>query len=124
MITTFPSLTKPSPASVTPVGATPVASATSAAIAAVAAARAAAAASATQTPATTSSSVVVASTVNGRKRRNSNVTNGVSPSYPRMENSSNLSQSMDSVNTASGEEEVGIFLNEQMTSAAHWYSSI
>merc|ERR1711988_1989822 len=37
-----------------------------------------------------------------------NVTaNGVNPSsYPRMENSSNLSQSMDSVNTASGEEEV------------------
>lgn len=104
VITTFPSLTKPSPASVTPVGATPVASATSAAIAAVAAARAAAAAS--QTSTSTSTTSVVASTVNGRKRRNSNVTNGVSPSYPRMENSSNLSQSMDSVNTASGEEEV------------------
>jgi len=55
--------------------------------------------------------IITASTVNGRKRRISNsagnVTNGVNPSsYPRMENSSNLSQSMDSVNTASGEEEV------------------
>ena len=59
-----------------------------------------------------SAGIITASTVNGRKRRISNsagnVTNGVNPSsYPRMENSSNLSQSMDSVNTASGEEEVG-----------------
>lgn len=58
-----------------------------------------------------SAGIITASTVNGRKRRISNsagnVTNGVNPSsYPRMENSSNLSQSMDSVNTASGEEEV------------------
>ena len=56
--------------------------------------------------------IITASTVNGRKRRISNsanvTANGVNPSsYPRMENSSNLSQSMDSVNTASGEEEVG-----------------
>jgi ATP-dependent Zn protease len=55
--------------------------------------------------------IITASTVNGRKRRISNsanvTANGVNPSsYPRMENSSNLSQSMDSVNTASGEEEV------------------
>jgi len=51
----------------------------------------------------------VAATVNGRKRRMSSSNSGnnnSSPSYPRMENSSNLSQSMDSVNTASGEEEV------------------
>lgn len=51
----------------------------------------------------------VATTVNGRKRRMSSSNSGnnnSSPSYPRMENSSNLSQSMDSVNTASGEEEV------------------
>lgn len=58
-----------------------------------------------------SAGIITASTVNGRKRRISNsagnVTNGINPSsYPRMENSSNLSQSMDSVNTASGEEEV------------------
>ena len=63
-----------------------------------------------QVPAVTG--IITASTVNGRKRRISNsagnVTNGINPSsYPRMENSSNLSQSMDSVNTASGEEEVG-----------------
>merc|ERR1739848_725492 len=50
----------------------------------------------------------VAATVNGRKRRMSSSNSGnnnSSPSYPRMGNSSNLSQSMDSVNTASGEEE-------------------
>ena len=65
-----------------------------------------------QVTAVTTTNIITASTVNGRKRRISNsagnVTNGVNPSsYPRMENSSNLSQSMDSVNTASGEEEVG-----------------
>ena len=65
-----------------------------------------------QVTAVSATSIITASTVNGRKRRISNsagnVTNGVNPSsYPRMENSSNLSQSMDSVNTASGEEEVG-----------------
>jgi len=64
-----------------------------------------------QVTAVSATSIITASTVNGRKRRISNsagnVTNGVNPSsYPRMENSSNLSQSMDSVNTASGEEEV------------------
>jgi len=64
-----------------------------------------------QVTAVTTTNIITASTVNGRKRRISNsagnVTNGVNPSsYPRMENSSNLSQSMDSVNTASGEEEV------------------
>ena len=100
---------------------------TSAAIAAVAAARAAAVAAASTSsanqlvgqPAVTPSvqpvqaaGIITASTVNGRKRRISNsanvTANGVNPSsYPRMENSSNLSQSMDSVNTASGEEEVG-----------------
>ena len=103
-------------------------SVTSAAIAAVAAARAAAVAAASTSsaanlvgqPAVTPSvqpvqaaaGIITASTVNGRKRRISNsanlTANGVNPSsYPRMENSSNLSQSMDSVNTASGEEEVG-----------------
>lgn len=103
-------------------------SVTSAAIAAVAAARAAAVQAQQQaaTPVPTSaprpggqavvpvtSGIITASTVNGRKRRISNsaggnvTANGVNPSsYPRMENSSNLSQSMDSVNTASGEEEV------------------
>lgn len=106
-------------------------SVTSAAIAAVAAARAAVAANLTPNPsavaaavaqaqqqqtipATSSSAVVTgsqvtANTVNGRKRRMSSSNSGnnnSSPSYPRMENSSNLSQSMDSVNTASGEEEV------------------
>ena len=129
VITTFSSLTKPSPASAT-TGASPVASSasvTSAAIAAVAAARAAAVAAASTSsaanlvgqPAVTPSvqpvqaaGIITASTVNGRKRRISNsanvTANGVNPSsYPRMENSSNLSQSMDSVNTASGEEEVG-----------------
>jgi hypothetical protein len=136
VITTFSSVIKPGPASVNPTGVSPVAnssSVTSAAIAAVAAARdAAVAASAAanqqaaqvqaaqaaaiaaqagqQVPAVTG--IITASTVNGRKRRISNsagnVTNGINPSsYPRMENSSNLSQSMDSVNTASGEEEVG-----------------
>lgn len=97
---------------------------TSAAIAAVAAARAAAvqaqqqaavAASTTSVVQATqqvNAGIITASTVNGRKRRISNsasnvTANGVNPSsYPRMENSSNLSQSMDSVNTASGEEEV------------------
>jgi len=104
---------------------------TSAAIAAVAAARAAAvqaqqqaaAAASTNTAVATrpggqavvpvsTAGIITASTVNGRKRRISNsagnvTANGVNPSsYPRMENSSNLSQSMDSVNTASGEEEV------------------
>lgn len=136
VITTFPSLTKPSPASaaaaqgavVSPVTSTPAA-VTSAAIAAVAAARAAAAAQQAQQQAVVSTASVaqsasivnpssavasavgtsaVASTVNGRKRRisNSNTNGVVGNSYPRMENSSNLSQSMDSVNTASGEEEV------------------
>lgn len=106
-------------------------SVTSAAIAAVAAARAAAvqaqqqaaAAASTNTTVATrpggqavvpvsTAGIITASTVNGRKRRISNsagnvTANGVNPSsYPRMENSSNLSQSMDSVNTASGEEEV------------------
>jgi len=99
-------------------------SVTSAAIAAVAAARAAAvqaqqqaavAASTTSVVQATqqvNAGIITASTVNGRKRRISNsasnvTANGVNPSsYPRMENSSNLSQSMDSVNTASGEEEV------------------
>ena len=141
MITTFSSVIKPGQASVNPTGVSPVANAssvTSAAIAAVAAARdAAVAASAAanqqaqvqaaqaaaiaaqagqqagqQVTAVNATSIITASTVNGRKRRISNsagnVTNGVNPSsYPRMENSSNLSQSMDSVNTASGEEEVG-----------------
>ena len=141
VITTFSSVIKPGPASVNPTGVSPVAnssSVTSAAIAAVAAARnAAVAASAQQATqaqvqaaqaaaiaaqagqqagqqvtAVSATSIITASTVNGRKRRISNsagnVTNGVNPSsYPRMENSSNLSQSMDSVNTASGEEEVG-----------------
>ena len=141
MITTFSSVIKPGQASVNPTGVSPVvnsSSVTSAAIAAVAAARdAAVAASAAanqqaqvqaaqaaaiaaqagqqagqQVTAVNATSIITASTVNGRKRRISNsagnVTNGVNPSsYPRMENSSNLSQSMDSVNTASREEEVG-----------------
>ena len=139
VITTFSSVIKPGPASVNPTGVSPVAnssSVTSAAIAAVAAARNAAAANqqagqaqvqaaqaaaiaaqagqqaGQQVTAVSATSIITASTVNGRKRRISNsagnVTNGVNPSsYPRMENSSNLSQSMDSVNTASGEEEVG-----------------
>jgi len=102
-------------------------SVTSAAIAAVAAARAAVAANLTSNPSAvaaavaaqqqpqppSSTSAVVTgtqvTTVNGRKRRMSSSNSGnnnSSPSYPRMENSSNLSQSMDSVNTASGEEEV------------------
>jgi len=138
VITTFSSVIKPGPASVNPTGVSPVAnssSVTSAAIAAVAAARNAAAANqqagqaqvqaaqaaaiaaqagqqaGQQVTAVSATSIITASTVNGRKRRISNsagnVTNGVNPSsYPRMENSSNLSQSMDSVNTASGEEEV------------------
>jgi len=140
VITTFSSVIKPGQASVNPTGVSPVvnsSSVTSAAIAAVAAARdAAVAASAAanqqaqvqaaqaaaiaaqagqqagqQVTAVNATSIITASTVNGRKRRISNsagnVTNGVNPSsYPRMENSSNLSQSMDSVNTASGEEEV------------------
>lgn len=82
-------------------------SVTSAAIAAVAAARAAQAQANTVAALQTAASAV--NTVNGRKRRISGgqQANGVSPSNcPRMENSSNLSQSMDSVNTASGEEEV------------------
>ena len=138
VITTFSSVIKPGPASVNPTGVSPVAnssSVTSAAIAAVAAARNAAAnqqatqaqvqaaqaaaiaaqsgqQAGQQVTAVSATSIITASTVNGRKRRISNsagnVTNGVNPSsYPRMENSSNLSQSMDSVNTASGEEEVG-----------------
>ena len=121
VITTFPSLTKPSPASANATAVTPVASSSvTSAIAAVAAARAAQAqaqaaqaatiaATVTQPPITTSVSPAasIVTTVNGRKRRNSNSSsNGLSPTYPRMENSSNLSQSMDSVNTASGEEEV------------------
>jgi len=137
VITTFSSVIKPGPASVNPTGVSPVAnssSVTSAAIAAVAAARNAAAnqqatqaqvqaaqaaaiaaqagqQAGQQVTAVSATSIITASTVNGRKRRISNsagnVTNGVNPSsYPRMENSSNLSQSMDSVNTASGEEEV------------------
>merc|ERR1712045_660903 len=121
VITTFPSLTKPSPASANATAVTPVASSSvTSAIAAVAAARAAQAqaqaaqaatiaATVTQPPTTTSVSPAasIVTTVNGRKRRNSNSSsNGLSSTYPRMENSSNLSQSMDSVNTASGEEEV------------------
>ena len=121
VITTFPSLTKPSPASANATAVTPVASSSvTSAIAAVAAARAAQAqaqaaqaatiaATVTQPPITTSVSPAasIVTTVNGRKRRNSNSSsNGLSPTYARMENSSNLSQSMDSVNTASGEEEV------------------
>jgi len=137
VITTFSSVIKPGPASVNPTGVSPVAnssSVTSAAIAAVAASRAASAnqqaaqaqvqaaqaaaiaaqagqQAGQQVTAVSATSIITASTVNGRKRRISNsagnVTNGVNPSsYPRMENSSNLSQSMDSVNTASGEEEV------------------
>lgn len=97
----------------TPPVASSASSVTSAAIAAVAAARVAAAAAATVAASQPASVVGQANatsasvTVNGRKRRNSNtVPNGVNTSYPRMENSSNLSQSMDSVNTASGEEEV------------------
>lgn len=114
VITTFPSLTKPSPASANPTAVTPVASSSvTSAIAAVAAARAAqaqaqaaATIAATVTPPITTAASIV-TTVNGRKRRNSNSSsNGLSPTYARMENSSNLSQSMDSVNTASGEEEV------------------
>ena len=142
MITTFSSVIKPGQASVNPTGVSPVvnsSSVTSAAIAAVAASRDAAVLAAAnqqaaqaqvqaaqaaaiaaqagqqagqQVTAVNATSIITASTVNGRKRRISNsagnVTNGVNPSsYPRMENSSNLSQSMDSVNTASGEEEVG-----------------
>ena len=54
-----------------------------------------------QVTAVSATSIITASTVNGRKRRISNsagnVTNGVNPSsYPRMENSSNLLQSIDS----------------------------
>lgn len=114
VITTFPSLTKPSPASANATAVTPVASSSvTSAIAAVAAARAAqaqaqaaATIAATVTPPITTAASIV-TTVNGRKRRNSNSSsNGLSPTYARMENSSNLSQSMDSVNTASGEEEV------------------
>ena len=80
----------------------------------------------------------VAATVNGRKRRMSSSNSGnnnSSPSYPRMENSSNLSQSMDSVNTASGEEEVSIegasweaaadavILNSRGSTSAHTHTS-